>query len=185
MTKQRARKRVAIRAYLDKHPIVGKDTYVDDTALLIGDVVLGDGVSIWPMAVLRGDVHRIEVGTGTNIQDGSVLHVTHGGEHTEDGHPLFVGEDVTVGHRVVLHGCRVGNRCLIGIGAIVMDGAVIEDETILAAGGLVPPGRTLEGGFLYVGAPARRTRPLTDQEKAFLRYSAEHYRLLKDAYQTP
>lgn len=176
---------MAIRAYLDKHPLVGKDTYVDETALLIGDVSLGDGVSVWPMAVLRGDVHRIEVGAGTNIQDGSVLHVTHGGEHTADGHPLSVGEDVTIGHRVVLHGCRVGNLCLIGIGAIVMDGAVIEDEVILAAGSLVPPGRTLESGFLYVGAPARRTRPLTDGEKTFLRYSAEHYRLLKDAYRTP
>jgi len=172
---------MAIRAYRDKIPAVGKNVYIDETALVIGDVVLGDGVSIWPMSVLRGDVQSIRVGAGTNIQDGSVLHVTHGGEHG-DGYALNIGEHVTVGHRVVLHGCRVGDHCLIGIGAIVMDGAVVEDEVILGAGGLVPPGRTLESGFLYVGSPAKRVRPLTDQEKAFLRYSAQHYRLLKDEY---
>jgi carbonic anhydrase/acetyltransferase-like protein (isoleucine patch superfamily) len=134
------------------------------------------------MSVLRGDVNSISIGAGTNIQDASVLHVTHGGEHAPGGHALSVGDHVTVGHRVVLHGCRVGDHCLIGIGAIVMDGAVVEDYVILGAGGLVPPGRTLESGFLYVGSPAKRVRPLTEQEKGFLRYSAQHYRLLKDAY---
>lgn len=173
---------MAIRAYQDKIPALGQGVYVDETAVVIGDVALGDDVSIWPMAVLRGDVQRIEIGAGTNIQDASVLHVTHGSEHAPGGYALSVGDDVTVGHRVVLHGCRIGNRCLVGIGAIVMDGAVVEDETILAAGSLVPPGRTLEAGFLYVGSPAKRVRPLTEQEKEFLRYSAQHYRLLKDAY---
>ncbi len=173
---------MAVKAYQDKTPKLGQGVYVDETAVVIGDVALGDDVSIWPMAVLRGDVQRIEIGAGTNIQDGSVLHVTHDSEHAPGGHALSVGDDVTVGHRVVLHGCRVGNRCLVGIGAIVMDGAVVEDEVILGAGSLVPPGRTLEAGFLYVGAPAKRVRPLTEQEKEFLRYSARHYRSLKDAY---
>ena len=173
---------MAVRAFQGKTPRVGKDVYVDETALVIGDVILGDGVSLWPMAVLRGDVQSIEIGAGTNIQDGSVLHVTHGSEHTPAGFALRVGENVTVGHRVVLHGCRVGSHCIIGIGAIVMYGAVVEDEVILGAGSLVPPGRVLESGFLYVGSPAKRFRPLTDQEKKFLRYSAEHYLLLKDAH---
>jgi len=173
---------MAIRAFQGKIPRLGKDVFIDTSAVVIGDVSLGDGVSLWPMAVVRGDVHGIVVGAGTNIQDGSVLHVTHPNEHSPDGFGLSVGCNVTVGHRVVLHGCRVGNFCLIGIGAIVMDGAVVEDEVILGAGSLVPPGRTLESGFLYVGAPAKRIRPLTDQEKAFLRYSAEHYLLLKDTH---
>jgi carbonic anhydrase/acetyltransferase-like protein (isoleucine patch superfamily) len=172
---------MAVRAYQDKPPRLGEGVYIDETAVVIGDVVLGDGVSVWPMSVVRGDVHWIKIGTATNLQDGCVLHVTHGGEHIA-GHPLTVGEQVTVGHRAVLHGCRVGNRCLIGIGAIIMDGATVEDEVILGAGGLVPPGRTLEAGFLYVGSPAKRVRPLTEQEKGFLRYSAQHYLLLKDAY---
>ncbi|MFM8332933.1 MAG: gamma carbonic anhydrase family protein [Candidatus Methylumidiphilus sp.] len=173
---------MAIRAYQGKTPHIGKDVFIDDTALVVGDVSLGDDASIWPMAVLRGDVNRIEVGARSNIQDGSVLHVTHDGEHVPGGFALYVGEDVTVGHRVVLHGCRVGDRCLIGMGAVVMDGAVIEDDVIVGAGSLVPPGRTLESGFLYVGVPAKRARPLTDQDLAFLRYSATHYCLLKDAH---
>jgi len=173
---------VTIKAYKTIYPVVGEGVYIDPTALVIGDVVLKDEVSIWPMSVLRGDVHHIEIGYGTNIQDGCVLHVTHGGEYSQDGFPLSIGNQVTVGHRVVLHGCRVGDFCLIGIGAIVMDGAVVEDEVILGAGSLVPPGRILETGFLYIGSPARKARPLTDKEKEFLRYSASHYRELKDDY---
>jgi carbonic anhydrase/acetyltransferase-like protein (isoleucine patch superfamily) len=173
---------MGIRPYRDKNPIVGESVYIDATALVIGDVELGAEASVWPMSVLRGDVHAIRIGAGTNIQDGCVLHVTHNGDHAPGGHALTIGDNVTVGHRVVLHGCRVGDHCLIGIGAIVMDGAVIENEVILGAGSLVPPGRRLETGYLYIGSPARKARPLTDQEKAFLRYSAQHYRLLKDAY---
>jgi carbonic anhydrase/acetyltransferase-like protein (isoleucine patch superfamily) len=174
--------KVPIKAYQDKLPDIGNRVLIDETAVVIGDVVLGDDVSLWPLCVLRGDVNRIEIGPRTNIQDGCVLHVTHRGEHSPVGYPLLVGEEVTVGHRVVLHGCRIGNHCLIGIGAIVMDGAVIADEVILGAGSLVPPGRILESGFLYLGSPARKARPLTDQEKAFLRYSARHYVSLKNEY---
>jgi carbonic anhydrase/acetyltransferase-like protein (isoleucine patch superfamily) len=168
--------------YLNKTPVLGQGVYIAETALVIGDVELGADASVWPMSVVRGDVHAIKIGAGTNIQDACVLHVTHDGEYTPGGHALSVGENVTIGHRVVLHGCRVGHHCLIGIGAIVMDGAVIEDEVILGAGSLVPPGRTLESEFLYVGSPVRKVRPLTEREKSFLRYSAHHYRMLKDAY---
>ncbi len=173
---------MAIKAFQEKFPSLGKDVYIDETAVVIGDVVLGDNTSIWPMVVVRGDVNCIRIGAGTNVQDASVLHVTHAVEHIPDGFPLIIGDDVTIGHRVVLHGCQVGNRCLIGMGAIVMDGGVIEDDVILGAGSLVPPGKKLESGHLYVGAPARKTRPLTEEEKDFLRYSAQHYCLLKDAY---
>ncbi len=181
-THQKSADQVPIKPYKDKLPSIGKDAWVDETAIVIGDVILGDDASIWPMSVLRGDVNQIIIGHRTNIQDGSVLHVTHPGEHSPDGYPLIVGDDVTVGHRVSLHGCRIGNHCLIGIGAIVMDGAVIGDEVILGAGSLVPPNRTLESGFLYLGSPARKARPLADQEKIFFRYSATHYVSLKNDY---
>ena len=173
---------MAIRSYRNKRPILGNAVYIDDSAVLIGDVTLGDDVSVWPMTVLRGDVNRIEIGEGSNIQDGCVLHVTHAGEFTVQGYPLIIGRRVTVGHRAVLHGCQVGNHCLIGIGAVVMDGAVIEDEVMLGAGSLVSPGKRLESGFLYVGSPAKAIRPLKDQERAFLHYSAGHYIALKNEY---
>lgn len=173
---------MSIKAYLGKLPHLGRNVFIDETARVIGDVVLGDDVSIWPATVVRGDINRIEIGARTNVQDGSVLHVTHAGEFTPGGFALTIGENVTVGHRVVLHGCRIGNHCLIGIGAIVMDGAIVEDETMLGAGALVPPGKRLASGYLYVGSPARQVRPLAEQEKAFLRYSPDYYVRLKNRY---
>ncbi len=163
-------------------PRLGKRVYVAETALLIGDVHLDDDVSIWPHTVLRGDVHHIHVGAATNVQDGCVLHVTHDGPFSPGGFALTIGSRVTVGHRAVLHGCRIGDHCLIGIGAIVMDGAELEDEVMLGAGALVPPGKRLESGHLYLGSPARKQRPLSDEERRFLRYSADHYVQLKDEY---
>jgi carbonic anhydrase/acetyltransferase-like protein (isoleucine patch superfamily) len=156
--------------------------YIDPAAVVIGDVVLGDDVSVWPTAVLRGDVHHIAVGPRSNIQDGAVLHVTHDGPYTPGGRALHVGEDVTVGHRVTLHACTVGDRCLIGIGSIVMDDAVIGDDVLLAAGSLVPPGAQLEPGSLYRGAPAKRVRALAAEEIARLSYSAAHYLEVKARY---
>lgn len=173
---------MTIRAFRDKQPSLGKSVYVDDSAVLIGDVYLAEHVSIWPAAVLRGDIERIEVGEASNIQDGSVLHVTHYGPYSSGGYALKIGRSVTVGHKAVLHGCTVGDYCLIGIGAVVLDGAVIEDEVMLGAGALVPSGKRLESGHLYVGAPAKQVRPLKDEEKQFLRYSAQHYVQLKDEY---
>ena len=173
---------MSIRNFGEKQPQIGPGVFVDDSAVVIGDVHLGENVSIWPGAILRGDIERIEIGAGTNIQDASVLHVTHDGPHSPGGFALKIGSNVTVGHTVVLHGCTVGDYCLVGIGAIVMDGAVVEDEVMIGAGALVPPGKRLESGYLYVGAPARQVRPLKDQEKEFLRYSAEHYIHLKDRH---
>jgi carbonic anhydrase/acetyltransferase-like protein (isoleucine patch superfamily) len=171
-----------IRSFEGKTPQLAAGVYVDDAALVLGDVTIGEDSSVWPMTVLRGDVNRIVIGARSNIQDNSVLHVTHDGPYTPGGVPLVVGDDVTVGHNVILHACTVGNRCLIGMGAIVMDKAVLEDEVFLAAGTLVPPGKRLRGGYLYRGNPAVEARPLTPDELDNLRYSAQHYVRLKNRH---
>ncbi|MFN2349077.1 MAG: gamma carbonic anhydrase family protein [Thioalkalivibrio sp.] len=156
-------------------PEVDASAWVDESALVIGEVRIGAHSSVWPMTVVRGDIHRIEIGARSNIQDASVLHVTHDSPFVPGGHSLVVGDEVTVGHKVVLHGCRIGERCLIGMGSVVMDGAVIEPMTLLGAGSLVTPNKRLEGGYLWQGSPARRVRELTDQEREYMGYSAEHY----------
>nr|WP_305891366.1 gamma carbonic anhydrase family protein [Methylomonas sp. SURF-1] len=173
---------VAIRIYKGKSPRVGERVFVDDAAIVIGDVELGDDVSIWPTSVVRGDVESIKIGSGTNVQDGAVLHVSHAGDFSPNGHPLTIGRGVTIGHRAVVHACTIGDYCLIGIGAIVMDDAELGDYVMLGAGALVAPGKKLESGFLYVGAPAKQIRALTDAEKQFLEYSAKHYVRLKNDY---
>ena len=164
-----------IRRLEDNAPRIAEGAYVDDTAVVIGDVTLGPGASIWPHCVVRGDIHRIEIGAETNIQDGSILHVSHDSRFMPGGAPLILHERITVGHQVVLHGCEIRELCLIGIGARVLDRAVIESRTLLAAGALVPPGRVLAGGYLYVGAPAERARSLTDRELEYLEYVAANY----------
>jgi len=167
-----------IRSFEGKTPTLAPDAWVDETALVIGDVTLGPRVSVWPFCVLRGDVNRIEIGTETNIQDGCILHVSHDSRFHPGGAGLRIGPRVTVGHQAVLHGCEIGELCLVGIGARVLDRAVLGPRTMLGAGALVPPGRRLEGGYLWVGSPARRARPLSEDELAYLEYSAEHYRRL-------
>ena len=171
-----------IRQFKAIKPVIGENVYIDDSAVVIGHVRLGDDVSIWPTTVVRGDVESISIGDGTNVQDGSVLHVSHAGDYSAEGHPLKIGKGVTIGHRAVVHACTVGNYCLVGIGAIIMDDAVLEDYVMLGAGALVPPGKKLVGGYLYVGAPAKQVRPLKDSEKQFLEYSYKHYIHLKDEY---
>ncbi|MGZ8191332.1 MAG: gamma carbonic anhydrase family protein [Methylococcaceae bacterium] len=173
---------MSIRTFNDKHPKIGNSVYIDDSAVVIGAVSLGDDVSIWPTAVVRGDVESIKIGNATNVQDGSVLHVTHFGKFTDKGYPLTIGKGVTIGHRAVIHACTIGDYCLIGIGAIIMDDAVLEDYVMLGAGALVPPGKTLASGYLYIGSPARQARALTDSEKEFLKYSSQHYVHLKNEY---
>ncbi len=173
---------MTIRRFQDKTPIIDDSAYIDDTALVIGDVEIGANSSVWPMTVIRGDVHSIRIGERTNIQDASVCHVTHDGDFSPGGFPLTVGNNVTVGHRVLLHACTVGDDCLIGMAATIMDGAVIEDNVIVGAGSLVPTGKRLESGYLYVGSPVKRVRELNDKELAFLKYSAEHYSKLKDLH---
>ncbi|MCV6605055.1 MAG: gamma carbonic anhydrase family protein [Porticoccaceae bacterium] len=173
-----------LRPYLSHRPQLGDRVYIDPACTVIGDVVLGDDCSVWPAAVIRGDMHRIRIGQRCSIQDGAVLHITHASDFNPDGWPLTVGDDVTVGHQAVLHGCIVGSKVLIGVGAVVMDGAVVPDETIVGAGCMVPPGKKLESGYVYVGNPVKQLRPLTDGERAFFTYTAGNYVKLKDEYLT-
>ncbi|SEI45480.1 Carbonic anhydrase or acetyltransferase, isoleucine patch superfamily [Azotobacter beijerinckii] len=173
---------MTIRTFQGLTPTLGERVFVDPSAVVLGDVAIGDDSSVWPQVAIRGDMHRIRIGARTSIQDGSVLHITHASAYKPNGFPLEIGDDVTVGHKVTLHGCRIGNRVLVGMGAIVLDGAVVEDEVIIGAGSLVPPGKTLESGYLYVGSPVKQARPLNDQERGFFRYSADNYVRLKDQY---
>jgi carbonic anhydrase/acetyltransferase-like protein (isoleucine patch superfamily) len=163
-------------------PDLGSRVWIDPAATIIGQVRLADDVSVWPGTVLRGDVNRIEVGARSNIQDGTICHVTHDGPYSPGGLPLILGEDITVGHAAVLHACSIGDRCLIGMGALVLDGAVIEPDVMLAAGSLVSPGKRLESGWLYRGRPAEKARRLSSKELEMLRYSAAHYVRLKNRY---
>lgn len=173
---------MSIRRFEGYSPVIHSSAYIDEQAMVGGQVSIGADSSIWPMCVLRGDINTIDIGERTNIQDGSVLHVTHDSEFAEGGMPLVVGSDVTVGHKVILHACTIENLCLIGMGAVVLDGAVIRAGAMIGAGALVPPNKDLEGGYLYVGSPARRVRELTEKEAQFLKYSAEHYARLKDRH---
>lgn len=173
---------MSIKAFNNKQPSLGQAVYLDVSAVVIGNVSLADDVSIWPMAVVRGDVESISIGQGTNVQDGSVLHVSHASPYALKSQPLSIGKGVTIGHKAVVHGCSIGNYCLVGIGAIIMDAAVLEDYVMLGAGSLVPSGKILQSGYLYMGSPAKPVRPLSDTEKEFLEYSAQHYIQLKNRY---
>ncbi len=166
---------MTIRTFLGKTPIIAESAFVDATALVIGEVTIGADASIWPMTVIRGDVQAITIGERTNIQDASVLHVTHDGKYSPGGAPLQIGAGVTVGHRVILHACEVGDHCLIGMASTIMDGAVLGGRLMIGAGSLVPPGKRLEGGHLYVGSPVKQMRRLSEVELQQLEYSADHY----------
>ncbi len=172
----------SIRKFQDKQPVIGKGVYIDPMALVIGDVTLADNVSVWPMAVIRGDVNSITIGPTCNIQDAAILHVSHDGPLSPGGQPILLGSGVTVGHQAVLHGCRVDDYCLIGISAVILDAVHIEHHVMLGAGSLVPPGKVLKSGYLYLGSPARSVRRLTDEEMGNLEYSAEHYVRVKNKY---
>ena len=171
-----------IRSYLDMQPQIDNSCYVDDMAVVIGDVILHEQVSVWPFAVIRADVNRIRIGARSNIQDHCMLHVSHKTAAKPDGSPLVIGEDVTVGHHVNLHGCTIGNRVLVGINSIVLDDAIIEDDVMIGAGSLVPPRKRLASGYLYLGSPVQQIRPLTEKEREFLLYSASHYVRLMKSY---
>ena len=171
-----------LRSYQGILPVLGAKIYIDQSAVIVGDITLADDVSIWPLVAARGDVNTITIGARTNIQDGTVLHVTRRSEHNPNGNPLIIGSDVTVGHKCMLHGCTLGDRILVGMGAIIMDGAVIESDVFIGAGSLVPPNKTLNSGYLYVGNPVKKMRPLKESEAAFLKQSAINYVELKNDY---
>ena len=173
---------MSVRPYRDSQPSVGARAWIDPAATVIGRVTVGEDASIWPGAVVRGDVNWISIGARTSIQDGSVLHVASSRLAGGDGIPLVIGEECTVGHGVILHACTVGRRCLIGMGAIVMDGAVIGEESIIGAGALVTAGTEVPPRTLWTGSPARQRRALDAKELAFLAESAAHYVKLKDDY---
>ena len=173
---------MSIRSHKNILPKLGARVYVDEQAAVIGDVVIGDDSSIWPMCSVRGDVNSIRIGARANIQDGTVIHVTHHHEGAPGGRPTIIGDDVTVGHLCILHACTIENRCLVGMGSVVLDGAILREGVLLGAGSLVTEGKQLEGGYLWLGRPAKRVRELTKEEKAWLAYSAQHYVKLKNDY---
>ena len=168
--------------YLNTSPVLGELVFIHSSSQVIGDVKLGDDSSVWCNTVLRGDVNRIVIGRGSNVQDLTMGHVSHKSAEKPDGSPLLIGDYVTVGHSVILHGCSIGNECLIGMGSIIMDDAVIPDHVMIGAGSLVSPGKILESGMLYMGRPAKLVRALTAEEISYLRYSAEHYMQVKNNY---
>lgn len=166
---------MTLRAFEGLEPRVADGAYVDEAALVVGQVEIGEKASLWPMSVARGDVNHIVIGAGSNIQDGTVIHVTHDGPYSPGGIPTSIGRNVTVGHLCLIHACTIGDGCLIGMGSIIMDGVVLGEEAMIAAGSLVTPGKELGGGWLYRGRPARPVRELTGDEREMLRYSAQHY----------
>ena len=172
-----------LRPFRDRLPTLGARAYVDPAASVIGDVVLGDDVSVWPFTVVRGDVNFIRVGDRTNLQDGSVVHVSHDGPHAKlGGFATRIGNDVTIGHKAIIHACTIEDAVLIGMGAIVLDGAVVRKHGFVGAGALVPPGKVVGEGELWLGNPAKKARLLSDSEIEALYYSAGHYVRLKDEY---
>lgn len=173
---------MSIRPFNGITPTVHETAYVDESAVIIGDVEVGAHSSVWPCAVIRGDVQAIRIGKFSSVQDNATLHVTHDSRYTPGGNALQIGDYVTLAHGVVVHGCTIGNEVLVGMQSAVLDRAVIEDGVMIGAGTVVGPGKHLKSGFLYVGSPVRALRELSDDEKTYLRYVAQNYAKLKDAY---
>ena len=173
---------MAIETYQNISPRLGAGVFVHASAVVIGDVELAEGASVWPGAVIRGDVNRIRIGPRSNVQDNAVLHVSHCRAADPEGSPLLIGGDVTIGHAVILHGCTIGDECLIGMGSLVMDKVVLQPRVLLGAGSLVPEGRVLESGWLYLGRPAKAVRRLTPEELAYFTYQSANYQRLAREY---
>ncbi|MBV2209018.1 MAG: gamma carbonic anhydrase family protein [Thermomonas sp.] len=172
-----------IRPYRNVRPTLGQRNYIDPLSAVIGDVVLGDDVSVWPLTVIRGDVNFIRIGDRTNIQDGTVIHVSHDGPHAKlGGFATRIGSDVTIGHKAIIHACTIEDAVLIGMGAIILDGAVVKKHGFVGAGAVVSPGKVVGEGELWVGNPAKKLRDLSAAEIEGLYYSAKHYVRLKDEY---
>lgn len=172
-----------LRPFEQIFPTVGERVFVDPAATVIGDVVLGDDVSVWPGTVIRGDVNFIRIGARTNIQDGTIIHVTHDGPYGKPGgFATIIGEDVTIGHGAIVHACVIEDACLIGMGSTILDGAIIRKHGFVGAGALIPPGKTVGTGELWLGNPAKCVRTLSERDIEQLYYSAQHYVRLKDRY---
>jgi len=165
-----------IRSYRGRRPQIATTAYIDPSAVIIGDVVIGEDSSVWPCAVVRGDVHYIRIGARTNIQDGSVLHVMR------DEWPLVLGDDVTVGHSCTLHGCAIESRCLIGMGAIILNGARIGAGSIVAAGTLIVERTAVPPGSLVMGSPGKVKRTLTPIDQAAIDAYAQRYSEYREIY---
>lgn len=173
---------MTVRSFEQHRPRLAEGAWVDPSAVIVGDVELQEDVSIWPQSVVRGDIQAIRIGARSNIQDGTVIHVTHDSRFCPGGRSTQIGSDVTVGHRAVLHACSIGDLVLVGMQVTVLDGAVVEARCMIGAGSLVPPGKRLRAGYLYVGNPVAERRPLSDRELEFLSYSATHYVKLKNRH---
>ncbi|MBS0230847.1 MAG: gamma carbonic anhydrase family protein [Proteobacteria bacterium] len=172
-----------IRPYRDHVPVIGQRVYLDPMAVVVGDVELGDDVSIWPFTVVRGDVNFVRIGDRSNIQDGTVIHVSHDGPHLRrGGFATRIGSDVTIGHKAIIHACTIEDAALIGMGAVILDGAVVKKHGFVGAGALVSPGKVVGEGELWLGNPAKKVRQLSETEIEALYYSAGHYVRLKDEY---
>lgn len=172
----------AIRPFLDRFPVLGERVYVDEAARVIGEVALADDVSVWPGTIIRGDVNHVRIGARTNVQDGTIIHVSHHSPYNKAGYPTLIGSDVTIGHGTIIHACTIEDACLIGMGACILDGATIRRHGFVGAGAVVGPGKVVGEGELWLGNPARFARKLSDQEIESLHYSAAHYVRLKDQY---
>lgn len=164
-----------IRNYQGISPQISASAYVDPSAVIIGKVTIGENASIWCNAVARGDVSHIQIGNNSNIQDLTMLHVTHNNPGKTNETPLIIGDNVTVGHNCCLHACTLENHVFVGMGSTILDNAYIEKNVMIGAGSLVPQGKRLESGYLYFGNPIKQIRKLTDAEIAHLDYSAKHY----------
>jgi carbonic anhydrase/acetyltransferase-like protein (isoleucine patch superfamily) len=172
-----------IRSFNKISPQLGDRVYIDPASTVIGDVHIGDDCSIWPGVVIRGDVNFIRIGARTNIQDGSIIHVSHHGPLGKPiGYATIIGDDVTIGHGAIIHACTLEDACLIGMGATVLDGARIKRNGFVGAGAVIPPGKTVGNGELWLGNPAKCVRTLNEEAIAQLYYSAAHYVRLKEMY---
>lgn len=170
-----------IRPYKGKTPKIHPSAFIAETAVVIGDVEIGPDTSIWYGAVIRGDVNHIRIGANTNIQDGTVIHVDAEGEHWQ-GIPTIIGDNVTVGHKALLHACTIESNAFVGMGSIVLDGAVVEEGAMLAAGAVLTPKKRIPKGQLWAGSPAKLFRELTKEQTDYFRISADHYAWLAKQY---
>lgn len=175
---------MSIEKFEDYLPKIGNNVFIHKSAIIIGDVEIDKNSSVWPGAIIRGDLLSIKIGSNTNIQDNCILHTTHASKYNIDGYSLKIGNNVTIGHGAILHGCTVYNNVLIGMGSTILDGAIIPENVIIGANTLIASNKNLESGYLYYGNPVKQIRALTKEEIEFISYSSASYCKLKEKYLT-